>query len=107
MKIKNIISKLLHPLRGCLWKPGVNGLGVRRFHDLPYRFRFNSAAIEHDRRYDAGGQPIMRFYADKLFLEQCLYQCENYFQCFIAIIYFFFVVILGWAFFRYDRKIEE
>lgn len=56
-------------LKGILWKPGINGLGVRGFHHLPYRKRFDSAARMHDKLYDCNGTSKDRFNADRLFVE--------------------------------------
>lgn len=91
-------------LKGCLWKPGINGLGVRGLHKLPYRKRFDRAAKSHDWRYDNGGTGHTRFIADCIFLECCIQESDNDFQCFFAILYFIVVRLFGWAFFRYDRK---
>ena len=42
-------------IKGIFYKPGVNGLGVRGFHRLPYRKLFDEAARHHDWMYDLGG----------------------------------------------------
>lgn len=90
-------------LKGILWKPGINGLGVLGFHKLPYRNRFDRAAREHDRCYDIGEDRFDRFYFDVNFLRDCLFACDNDIQCFMAVVYFVFVRLFGWAFFRYNR----
>lgn len=90
-------------LKGCLWKPGINGLGVRGFHHLPYRKRFDYAARNHDRLYDCEGSSKDRFNVDRLFLEWCIQSSHTDFQCFFAILYFVIVRMFGWAFYRYNR----
>ncbi len=90
-------------MKGCLWKPGINGLGVRGFHHLPYRKRFDSAAREHDRCYDIKGDGGDRSYFDKEFLRDCLFESSNDLQYFFAIFYFIFVRLFGWMFYRYGR----
>lgn len=91
-------------LRGLLWKPGVNGLGVRGFHHLPYKKRFDQAARRHDRLYDMKGGASDREFADIEFFYLCLKSCSTTFQAIIASIYFVFVRCLGWLFYRYDRE---
>lgn len=91
-------------IRGCLWKAGVNGLGVRGFHLLPYRKRFDIAAREHDRGYDmAGGWQTRRFF-DIRFLEAMVRACHTDQQCTFAMVYFVAVRAFGWLFYRYDRQ---
>lgn len=90
-------------LKGCLWKPGINGLGVRGIHRLPYRKRFDKAAREHDRCYDIRGDRGERFYFDVEFLKDCINSCESDLQCGFAIVYFVVVRMLGWAFYRYNK----
>lgn len=79
------------------------GLGVRGFHHLPYRKRFDRAAREHDRCYDIGGDGWDRFYFDTEFLKDCLTACDTDIQCAFAMLYFTVVRALGWAFYRYNR----
>lgn len=91
-------------LRGILWKPGINGLGVLGFHRLPYRKRFDYAARQHDELYDIkNGTRKDRRVADIFFFQSCLQNCRTDLHCFMAIIYFVLVRLFGWAFFRYDR----
>lgn len=90
-------------LRGCLWKPGINGLGVLGFHHLPYRKRFDAAARMHDKLYDCGGAGRDRFRADRIFLGGCIQCSVSDLQCLFAILYFIAVRLFGWAFFRYSR----
>lgn len=93
-------------LKGCLWKPGVNGLGIRGFHHLPYRKRFDGAARMHDKLYDCEGTSKDRFKADRLFFFFCIDSCNTDLQCFFAILYFVIVRMFGWAFYRYDKQIR-
>lgn len=86
-------------IKGCLWKEGINGLGVRGFHQLPYKKLFNSAANIHDANYDKGGN---RYLADKNFLINCMNVCSNDLQCSTAIIYYIIVRLFGWLFFKYE-----
>lgn len=91
-------------LKGIFWRPGINGLGVRGMHNLPYRKRFDQAARHHDWLYDISGDGGDRRFADINFLYMCVRQCETDFQCFFAILYFIAVRLFGWAFFRYNRR---
>lgn len=91
-------------IKGCLWQPGINGLGVRGFHHLPYRKRFDQAARMHDKLYDCGTTPNDRFKTDRLFLVSCIRSCDTDIQCLFAIVYFTIVRLLGWAFFKYKRE---
>lgn len=90
-------------LKGCLWKPGINGLGVRGFHMLPYRKRFDAAARGHDFNYDIPGDGLMRLYADIKFFRGMADVCMSDLQCAFAVFYFIMVRMLGWAFYRYNR----
>ena len=94
-------------LRGFLWKPGINGLGVgpmwmRRL--LPYRHCFDGAAKEHDRRYDNGGTCRDRRTADSIMLTDMVRMCGNDLQVVFSIEYYFMVRAFGWLFFRYNSK---
>ena len=94
-------------LRGCLWHPGTNGLGVgpmwlRRC--LPYRVLFNAAAIKHDNSYDIkGGKWYLRAVADLSFLHDMLKMSCNIEERIMALVYYVLVRIFGWMFYRYDR----
>lgn len=90
-------------LRGLLWKPGVNGLGVRGFHCLPYRKRFEEAANNHDTEYDEKGGWRDRREYDIIFLQAMLEKCVNTLQVSVAVIYFYVVRLFGWLFYRYNR----
>lgn len=90
-------------LKGCLWKPGINGLGVRGFHHIPYRVLFDIPARMHDNDYDKQGKGNDRFDYDVTFLRNCLWLCSKDVETFFAILYFIFVRIFGWMFFRYHR----
>lgn len=92
-------------LKGCLWKPGINGLGVRGLHCLPYRKRFDCAARNHDKMYDCGGTWKDRRRVDIIFLGQCVNCSRTTFQVTVSVIYFYAVRLLGWAFFRYDKQL--
>ena len=91
-------------LRGTMWKPGVNGLGVgpvwmRRL--LPYRWQFDAAGREHDKWYDIGGESYARLMYDLRFFADMVSWCENWKQLLMAHVYFIAVRMFGWAFFRY------
>lgn len=90
-------------IKGCLWKAGVNGLGVMGFHRLPYRERFNFAARRHDEDYDLGGYSWDRRMADINFLWRMLAASESDIQVAVAVAYYWVVRLLGWLFFRYSR----
>lgn len=90
-------------LKGCLWKPGVNGLGVFGFHSLPYRRLFDEAARLHDAHYDLMGDGHSRLTADRLFLIDMARASDKGIQVSFAIIYYIFVRLIGWAFYRYNR----
>lgn len=94
-------------LRGVLWKPGVNGLGVGSMWMrmlLPYRHRFDDAAKEHDRRYDAGGTWRDRRTTDFMLLTDMVRLCGNDLQVIFSIGYYFMVRAFGWLFFRYNSN---
>jgi hypothetical protein len=96
-------------LRGMLWKPGVNGLGVgpkwlRRL--LPYRKRFHEAALHHDVRYDKRGGDKERCKYDIAFLEDMIYDSSSTLQVSVAVVYFYAVRVFGWLFYRYDRATD-
>lgn len=88
-------------IKGCLWKEGVNGLGVRGIHKLPYRKLFDKAARIHDSNYDDGCNSYNRYIADTDFLMDCISVCSNDIQSFFAIFYFIIVRLFGWLFFNY------
>lgn len=90
-------------IKGIFWKPGINGLGVRRFHRLPYRKRFDEAAREHDADYDKQGRWWNRQIADIKFLWNMVLACTNDLQVLFAILYYWMVRLLGWMFYRYDN----
>ena len=97
----------LGKIKGCLWKAGVNGLGVgpawmRRI--LPYRDRFDTAARIHDDEYDQKGDGHMRFLFDKYLLENMLRRSGNDVQAMFSVVYFVCVRMFGWLFYRYDRE---
>ena len=93
-------------LRGMLWKPGVNGLGIgpkwlRRL--LPYRKRFHEAALHHDVRYDKRGGDKERCKYDIAFLEDMIYDSSSTLQVSVAVVYYYAVRVFGWLFYRYNR----
>lgn len=90
-------------LRGVLYEPGINGLGVRGIHRLPYRRLFDSAARKHDAAYDETGNGRARRDADWGFLADMLQVCETPVQRMCAYFYFGVVRAFGWAFYRYNR----
>lgn len=90
-------------LRGILWKEGVNGLGVRGFHCLPCRQRFDDAARLHDEAYDRRGGWEDRRFADINFLCRCVRRSATTWQVTLAVLYFYAVRLFGWLFYRYDR----
>ena len=90
-------------IKGIFYKPGINGLGVRGFHRLPYRKRFDKAARKHDECYDTRGDRESRKAYDLLFLCSCLSVSDTALQCMVAYVYYALVRLFGWAFYRYDR----
>ena len=91
-------------LRGLLWKPGINGLGVgpawlRLL--LPYRHRFDGVAKEHDMMYDDGGTWRDRMAADLMLLTDMVRLCANDVQVVFGVAYYFMVRMFGWLFYRY------
>lgn len=93
-------------IRGCLWKPGINGLGVgpqwlRVL--LPYRKQFDTAARIHDDNYDHRGDSHDRFLFDKYLLDNMLMQSSSDLQVLFAILYYILVRLFGWMFYRYNR----
>lgn len=90
-------------LRGLLWKPGVNGLGVRGMHCLPYRKRFAEAANNHDLEYDERGGWRDRREYDIIFLQAMLEKCENTLQVSVAVAYYYAVRVFGWLFYNYKK----
>lgn len=93
-------------LRGILWKPGVNGLGIgpkwlRKL--LPYRKRFHEAALHHDVRYDKRGGEKERCKYDIAFLEDMIYDSSSTLQVSVAVVYYYAVRVFGWLFYRYNR----
>ena len=93
-------------LRGIMWKPGANGLGIgpeclRRL--LPYRNRFHEAALLHDVRYDERGGSKERSKYDIAFLEDMVYDSSSTLQVSVAVVYFYAVRVFGWLFYRYNR----
>jgi len=91
-------------LRGLLWKPGINGLGVgpawlRML--LPYRHRFDGVAKEHDRMYDDGGTWRDHRAADFMLLTDMVRLCANDVQVVFGVAYYFMVRMFGWLFYRY------
>lgn len=89
-------------IRGCLWKPGVNGLGVRGMNHLPYRVLFDYAARVHDTCYDIGGNSQDRRMDDLLFLSNELNACSTPMQYMFAWFYYIIVRLFGWLFYRYE-----
>lgn len=91
-------------LRGLLWKPGINGLGVGPAWLrilLPYRHRFDGVAKEHDRMYDDGGTWRDRREADFMLLTDMVRLCANDVQVVFGVAYYFMVRMFGWLFYRY------
>ena len=108
-KEKDMDIRKLGRIKGCLWKEGVNGLGVgpawlRRL--VPYRDRFDTAARVHDDEYDQKGDGHMRFLFDKYLLENMLRRSGNDVQAVFSVVYFVCVRMFGWLFYRYDREIS-
>ena len=108
-KEKDMDIRKLGRIKGCLWKEGVNGLGVgpawlRRL--VPYRDRFDTAARVHDDEYDQKGDGHMRFLFDKYLLENMLRRSGNDVQAVFSVVYFVLVRAFGWLFYRYDREIS-
>lgn len=105
--MKSILSKSSIKsidIRGVLWKPGINGLGVRGCSRLlPYRHRFNAAACEHDANYDEKGKAKDRRIYDIHFLRCMTKACQTDLQVFFAIVYYVIVRLFGWLFYRYNR----
>ena len=91
-------------IRSVFWKPGINGLGVRGIHFLPYRKLFNAAACEHDANYDEKGTWKDRRIYDIHFLRCMTKVCENDTECSFAFVYFVAVRLFGWMFYRYGRR---
>ena len=90
-------------IRGCFWKPGVNGLGVWGVRWLPYKRKFDVAACAHDRAYDVGGDDNDRKKADKAFFNDMLPICTDGWQLLWAAFYYCMVRAFGWMFFRYIK----
>lgn len=90
-------------IKGCLWRPGINGLGVLGFHRLPYRKRFDTAARNHDAEYDEQGNWKDRREYDIIFLQSMLEVSETTLQVSVAVIYFYAVRLFGWLFFNYKK----
>lgn len=94
-------------LRGMLWKPGCNGLGVgprwMRWW-LPYRKRFHEAALLHDAEYDESGGWRDRREYDVLFLQKMVEASETTLQVTFAVIYFYAVRLFGWLFYNYNNN---
>lgn len=99
-------AKIKVKIKGCLWKPGENGLGVRGLHCLPYRRRFDAAARKHDAEYDEKGGGKDRREYDIIFLQSMLEVCETTLQVSVAVVYFYAVRVFGWLFYRYDRATD-
>lgn len=91
-------------LGGIFWKPGINGLGVRGVHFLPYRNLFNAAACEHDANYDEKGTWKDRRAYDIHFLRCMTNVCKNDLECAFAVAYFITVRLFGRLFYRYNRQ---
>lgn len=103
-------ARIFGRIKGCLWKQGINGLGVgpawlRRL--VPYRERFDTAARIHDDEYDQKGDGHMRFLFDKYLLENMLRRSGNDVQAVFSLVYFVLVRAFGWLFYRYDREMNE
>lgn len=100
-------------LKGILWRPGVNGLGVGNMwinRLLPYRKRFGMAARVHDRYYDMEeGSPQLRRAADWTFLMDMGCECggRSEWPYVMAVIYYVAVRLFGWLFYRYSRDSKE
>ena len=90
-------------IKGIFYKPGINGLGVRGFHRLPYRKLFDEAARHHDWMYDLGGDSGDRKAADVRFHYDCARVCATTLQVTMSIIYFYAVRLFGWMFFKYKK----
>ena len=90
-------------LRGCLYKPGVNGFGPRGMK-VPYSKQFNEAGENHDTAYDFGGDKWDRLIADEDLLADMAKESDNDWQVLVAIIYYWIARALGWLFFNYTDK---
>lgn len=90
-------------LKGLLWRPGENGLGVLKLHRLPCRRRFDDAAKMHDRMYDERGTWRWRRHADMRFLSGMVDSCSADWQVALAVAYYCAVRMGGWLFYRYNR----
>lgn len=91
-------------LKGILWKPGINGLGVGEHHPrLPYSERFDSAARHHDYNYDLGGDGFDRAVSDKIFYHEMRIVCTSFTQKAFARLYYAAVRLVGWLFFHYKE----
>lgn len=92
-------------LKGILWKPGINGLGVGDNHPrLPYSKRFDSAARHHDYNYDLGGTGYERYRADVIFYFEMRNVCTTFTQKAFAWFYYVAVRLVGWLFFNYKKE---
>lgn len=94
-------------IKGMLWKPGVNGLGVGKLwvnRLLPFGGLFHQAAVAHDRHYDQKGDGALRKDADRLFLRGMLDVCTKGREAACAVLYYAAVRMFGWLFYRYDRE---
>lgn len=91
-------------LKGCLWRPGINGFGAFGHH-APYWRDFDACGRSHDRRYDVGGGSDERFNADYFLLEDMLRQVsllkhQRWMTTYCYLVYLI-VRLFGWLFFRY------
>lgn len=95
-------------IRGCLWKEGANGLGVRLpivgLLPLPYRKRFDVPARRHDAMYDKGGDGWNRAYYDQMFGQWCWRYAHSRTARVFAVIYYIVVRLFGWLFFNYKKE---
>lgn len=89
-------------LKGLLWTKGVNGLGIKGFHCLPYKKRFEQSANIHDICYDIGGDNADRAFDDRIFLLNMEQQSNTPLQYVTAHIYYIMVRLFGWLFFNYN-----
>lgn len=88
-----------------------NGIGSARFSYKPPIFCFERPTKRHDFDYYCGsGREWHRWEDDFRFLRGCLRECwyqRKFYAAPFAFIYYFFLVILGWASFEYGPPAEN
>lgn len=92
-------------LKGCLYKEGVNGFGIRKFRP-PYADLFDPVGCSHDRYYDLGGDEDFRLFADIEMLRGMLEIAEDResrWLVFYSVFCYCVVRMCGWAFYNYKE----